>query len=139
MAKKSEHEEPVCIMIDGIKYPVVAISLPEIAEFQIWVKKRQPNPLKEIAPFMADFDDVCKRRMIDSALDQMRKPVEVGSPEFRLEAQSKDGMRELVYLSLKRSGAQVARELCDAAVDALSTQEGIAVAGCIFNQGASGK
>ncbi len=140
MAKKREQpeeEKPFCVTIDGVEHPVAALGMPEIAQLQIWVKSQQPDPIKAIQPYMKDFDDTCKRHMLDNALAELRKPVEIGSTEWVLALASKHGLRELLYLGLRRGGADVTREQSDRAADQLDARGATSMMGAVFHRKAS--
>jgi hypothetical protein len=107
------------VTINGENYPLAMLGLAEVGNLRIWAKSQLPNPLEGVRDQLEGFDERIQRAMIDSALAEARRPVMFGSPEFQSAVQTGDGLREVLWLSLKRAGADVAREASDAAADAM--------------------
>ena len=98
---------PPTVTIGGKGYPLAPLGLPEIGELRAFTKRIQPDPLEAMKPYLDDAAPGLQRMLIDNALAEVRRPVLFGSPEFMGAIQSREGLREILWLCLRRGGADV--------------------------------
>jgi predicted metalloendopeptidase len=116
--------EPMALCVDGKDYPLKRIGLPELTQFLAWVKKRRPDPLEQIASRMDLFSPALQQIMMKEALAQFYKPITMASSEYLEAFMTDEGLKELVWYSVQKTGHAISREQCDKAVDAIQEEGG---------------
>jgi hypothetical protein len=104
-------------------FTLAMLGLPEIGRLRAFAKAQQSDPMAAVKPHLGDVDPAVQRIMIDQALSEIRRPVAFGSPEFVGAMQTTAGLREVLWLSLKRGGADVDRGASDAAADGMTVDQ----------------
>jgi hypothetical protein len=112
---------PFTVTVGEKSYPLARLGFPEINTLRIWAKTTMPDPLEAVTAHLTGLPASIQRVMVESALAAVRLPVTFGSDEFNGAMQTQQGLREVLWLSLKRAGAgeELTREASDAAADAM--------------------
>ena len=119
----AEKPAPPTPIVAGQPRALATLGMTEVGQLRLWAKAQQPNPLEEVRPHLDGLDAPAQRILLELALAELRKPVMFGSPEFLGAMQGGGGIREVLWLSLKRAGSDVDRAASDAAADAMSIDE----------------
>jgi len=105
--------KPRSLLIDGQVYDVHPLTLDEFGDMQHWVDQQFPDPfaLAQTAIDNGDYNVAQQQFLLKSALEiAARGKPQLGTPEADAKVYSFTGVKELLYLSIRKGRPEWTRE-----------------------------
>lgn len=103
------------LVVEGEEYRLYDLSLADLGELQAWLDSLYREPLEVIAPQLGRFDLEVAKFLVRDARDAACRPrPQLGQGEANLLLLSVDGIKEVLYLAIRKGRPDFSRDDLDA-------------------------
>lgn len=98
------------LTIDGERYDIHPLTIADFGDLQAWLDRQLPNPLDVIRPHLQNYNAAQQQAILRAAVEvaSSRRAL-IGTDEASAFLSSIEGVREMLYLAIRKGRPEVTR------------------------------